>query len=1257
MQQSPISLTRGLRIFFIVFFFSLISVVFVTYLSYQSSSGLIQKKVANSSLEAITQTARQLDLYLQSFVGMSTQIRMNPNVMDQIDVLLTKEMSYNERSKVLKQVNDILNSYRDADRESIYSIALIPKVDFANYSDAGTLSAPTMVRSLPGPSIKFNDESSNRFQKIISADGKPVWFPSTVKGFFGFSYIPTLTMGKLMKNLKHPEREVVLLMEISEKQLWKNISQLKLSENGNVFMYDENSKYVAIADPTLLGQNAPFGTELDHSAVGNSNQIAIYEDDGGSELVVRAVSEVSNWMVVGTIPVAEMVGEMQGMLYYAAGALVALALVLVLATILSSRFMNVYRQSQMSMREIERQVIQLNEMARLKDDFLANTSHELRTPLNGIIGIAESLKDGIAGKLSDVVQYNLGMVISSGRRLLNLVNDILDFSKMKSHNVELHLQSICLQEIADLVIMMFIPLANQKNITITNSIPNNLPPVWADANRLQQIMYNLIGNALKFTQSGSVILGGRNIGSLTLLTVKDTGIGISPEMHQRIFESFEQGEGDAARKQGGTGLGLAVTKQLVTLHGGEISVDSFPGQGSTFTVTFPTSFEPAISVAEAMGQQTVNKQLLDVKSFLDEPVQPTTSADEIGEGTGYRVLIVDDEPINLQVLENHLKLKNYQVYQASSGMDALAWLNAYPLPDVVVLDVMMPEMTGFEVCKILRKKYNSNELPILLLTAKNQVNDLMQGFDVGANDYLVKPFTKQELLKRVRLHIQISRWNRTLEEQVSSRTKEIRNLLDAAGQGFLSVGADLKIDPQYSVECDRIFGEPIVGKLITDILFPAEQEVRKSTNDIMQALFAATQPYKRDLMFGLLPIRSMVGNNTIDLEYRMIEDSDHVMQKLMVIMTDVTEKLKLENDLETEKAYLRMIVKTVTNRTDVLDSIHELLSFISDSNSESKSQTTEDVPSLTNRLMRTVHTYKGQFAMFSFVNTPRHLHELEEQLTILSQKESITAKSFWKSISFEALNLALEQDLMQITTQLGAEYFSQSKVISVDPERLRMICTKMEKLLDREDAKILIRELKSVFFELLKPWVLQYESQTIDLASRIDKNVLPFIMKGQDVMLDRKFFDGWYKSLVHIFRNMVDHGIQLFEERITEGKSGSGKITCDVNVSGPWVEISFEDDGDGISVDRLKRKLSYSGVKTELELEMMSDEQIIDLIFEPNVSTAEKITTISGRGIGLSAVREVTQQIGGTVHVETEKGAYTKFVFRFPANNPYILLL
>lgn len=402
---------------------------------------------------------------------------------------------------------------------------------------------------------------------------------------------------------------------------------------------------------------------------------------------------------------------------------------------------------------------QLRRVDVLKDQFLANTSHELRTPLQGIIGLSESLLERVK---DEDQKEDLNMVISSSRRLNSLVNDILDFSKIKNQEIELAPIPLNLYALTDVVLRTLAPLVQGKNLQLINAIPKDLPAALADENRVQQILYNLVGNAIKFTEKGHIKIFAKvphNKPDELTISVEDTGIGVPPDKQDAIFQAFEQGDGSMVRSFAGTGLGLSVSKKLVELHGGQMWLESEVGQGSNFFFSLPLTTEHASKNIQYTADQKL--RTLAQLSWSSQTVLTTESSNGLNREDLEKVhiLVVDDEAVNQQVLKNYLNKDVYRLTQVMSGEEALSFLELDDIPDLVLLDVMMPRMSGYEVCQKIREKYLPNELPVIMITAKNQVHDLILGLNTGANDYIAKPFSKDEFLARLNTHLNLHRIN------------------------------------------------------------------------------------------------------------------------------------------------------------------------------------------------------------------------------------------------------------------------------------------------------------------------------------------------------------------------------------------------------------------------------------------------------------------------------------------------------------------
>lgn len=400
--------------------------------------------------------------------------------------------------------------------------------------------------------------------------------------------------------------------------------------------------------------------------------------------------------------------------------------------VLSRRFSEAFKKVDSLSRE-------LLKMDKIKDEFLANTSHELRTPLSGIIGITESMLKGSDGNLNSQQKKNLSIVTGSARRLTNLVNDILDYSKMRNGDVRLNTRPIHLDGLIQTVVNIFKQLYSSNEFDITYEIPEGLPAAIADENRVVQILYNLVGNAVKFTAKGYIKVSARKAGNMLEMCVSDTGEGIPEDKLEDIFKSFEQVDNSLTRRYGGTGLGLPITKYLVELQGGSIRVESNLGEGSRFYFTLPVAVE--------------TPEETDMNIEVPEPF--TLSLEEVSAGMetaheGIRILLVDDDIVNLQAAAEILKLEGYGVNAVNSGKTAIMELERHTDYSLVILDVMMPQMSGYEVCRKLRESKSIFELPVLMLTAKASTEDIVMGFESGTNDYLPKPFEPEELMARVR---------------------------------------------------------------------------------------------------------------------------------------------------------------------------------------------------------------------------------------------------------------------------------------------------------------------------------------------------------------------------------------------------------------------------------------------------------------------------------------------------------------------------
>jgi len=375
--------------------------------------------------------------------------------------------------------------------------------------------------------------------------------------------------------------------------------------------------------------------------------------------------------------------------------------------------------------------------------------------------------------------------------------------------IGLRKKPVDIYQVAEIVTTLCEPLTIGKELKLINGVDKAISPVLADEERLQQIINNLVGNAIKFTDKGEVGVTAVQRNGRVTISVHDTGMGIAADRQETIFTSFEQADLRANVYYQGTGLGLSIVKHLVELHGGSIHVDSEIGKGSVFSFDLETSPKPAEQSLE-----------LPVARLDDDPeeniLRPEDTHDIPATIKSSKILVVDDEPINLQVVASHLDDQGYSVQMVSRGEEALYEIGKQ-LPDLVLLDIMMPKMSGFEVCREIREKYSKSKVVIIFLTAKNQVSDLVEGFALGANDYLSKPFSKNELLTRVRYHLENSQMAKRLIHlsEFSCRLSKLKDLKKVFQEAFDLICTSIPAD------CGVLRLE---GKIIVEFGRPTEQQ-------------------------------------------------------------------------------------------------------------------------------------------------------------------------------------------------------------------------------------------------------------------------------------------------------------------------------------------------------------------------------------------------------------------------------------------------
>ena len=393
--------------------------------------------------------------------------------------------------------------------------------------------------------------------------------------------------------------------------------------------------------------------------------------------------------------------------------------------------------------QLEVQSVRVAEANRLKSAFLSNMSHELRTPLNSVLALSRVLQMQGRGRLSDEETSYLAIIERNGKHLLSLINDILDLAKIESGRMDLAAEELALGEQIAAVAESLEPLCREKGLALVVNVEPDLPPLWSDARRIHQVLQNVMGNAVKFTPAGRVTVTARRRGGEVEVTVTDTGIGIPERDLPHIFDEFRQVDSGTARLYEGSGLGLAIVAKSVHLLGGRIEVQSQLGSGSTFTITLPfvapeiSNLQSQISAAPAAAALQPSAISLQPATFS---LQPSPSLPR------RTVLVVDDNPDDASLIADYLASEGYDTIIAHSGKEALRLAETHR-PFAVTLDVIMPDMDGWEVLQQLKQNTATANIPVIIVS---MAEDRATGLALGAIGVVAKPVDRVALLAEVR---------------------------------------------------------------------------------------------------------------------------------------------------------------------------------------------------------------------------------------------------------------------------------------------------------------------------------------------------------------------------------------------------------------------------------------------------------------------------------------------------------------------------
>lgn len=549
------------------------------------------------------------------------------------------------------------------------------------------------------------------------------------------------------------------------------------------------------------------------------------------------------------------------------------------------------------------------------------------------------------------------------------------------------------------------------------------------------------------------------------------------------------------------------------------------------------------------------------------------------------------------MIEDYPSLKN-QLNNARTGNDIVRIENGIILPLVNEYfnsqGVLYLQGESFNDCeKILEIFWGqvnaalSNSIMHLLVNAKNE--ELSKAYDEIDNLFKVLEGNYRHQVDK----------NEFLEQVVKSRTAAIRSLLDNAGQGFLSFGPDLVIDSEYSLECTRIFGNNIENNRFSTLLFPEDEDSIKLIDEAFINIFKEKDISKREAYISLIPDEVEMGGRYIHLEYKTISsNANENLKKVMVVLTDYTEKRHLESQMEEERRVLKMVVNVVTNKDDFFDCIDQYNRF-----SERKDwdilKINKPFEYIVLELYRQIHTFKGSFANFQLTNAVSDLQDFEDKMFEFKKNiDKRTKFDLQELLNGFDLKIALDKDLKVLENVLGKEFFKCKGKVHIDKQKLIEIENKMEAMLSKEECEVLVPLVRKLRLRPFSDLIRTYPEYVLRMTEMYGKRVYPFNVESDtQILVDADIFGDFARALIHIFRNIIDHAIEYPEDRLEAGKDVSATVKCSIKLVGDSMVITVSDDGQGIDINEIRNWAVKNDVYSIEKVNKFSDKEVVDLIF------------------------------------------------------------
>ncbi len=535
------------------------------------------------------------------------------------------------------------------------------------------------------------------------------------------------------------------------------------------------------------------------------------------------------------------------------------------------------------------------------------------------------------------------------------------------------------------------------------------------------------------------------------------------------------------------------------------------------------------------------------------------------------------------------------------------------------------------------------EFEVLLTTEKKNNS-------VGSDVYEISEKRLKKLLKGYkRTYKQLTKIIRISDkqqEELNHKGQKVRSLLDNADQGFLSFGSSYIIDDEYSQECVKLLGDRLSGKNIADILFPDDAEKNLFFRETLENVRNEESEMIKGVMLSLLPKELLLNRRAIKIDYKILTD-----QNFMLVLTNITKERILERKIQQEQEILKMIVAIVREPNQFYELKDEFLAYAD----KKLFFINKNFTFSTNLsgIYRDIHTFKGSFAQLRMQGSVKELHVLETTLSKLKTSKGHSNTELFEILEQSDFHSWIEKDLAIIKTILGGDFFDKQHKLIVDDTFMFNIEEKITHLLHSDNQHVttyknILSEISKAKGVTINKALSSYPKFCLDIAESLGKSIYDFKVSGGAEILMPLHFKPFLKSLIHLFRNAIDHGIEDIDTRLAAGKNELGLISCHVEDHSEYIKINIADDGAGINLEPLKQRALAANIISQDKLSTLTKQEVLGLIFYEGLSTNDVVNELSGRGIGMSAVKEEVEKLSGSIEVESHVGKGTTVSIKLP---------